>query len=147
MNNIMKPDIRAIILDVDGVIVGEKIGFNSPHPHPTIISALKQIQNRGIPICLCTAKPHFAISQEIKAADLNNLHITDGGGVVINPVDDVIVKQNNIDSNKAIQVLQAFLDHEIYVEFYTVNHYFIQKSGLSDILRWFFSKFPLIDSI
>ena len=35
--------IQALILDVDGVIVGEKIGFNSPHPHPDVVSALKEI--------------------------------------------------------------------------------------------------------
>ena len=36
------PDIRAIILDVDGVIIGEKIGFNSPHPHIDVINNMKK---------------------------------------------------------------------------------------------------------
>ena len=54
-------NIKLIILDVDGVIVGEKIGFNSPNPHPEVISKLKSIHEQGIPIVLCTAKPHFAI--------------------------------------------------------------------------------------
>ena len=36
--------IKAIILDVDGVIVGEKIGFNSPYPNSKIIERLKSIK-------------------------------------------------------------------------------------------------------
>jgi len=40
--------IKAIILDVDGVIVGEKIGFNAPYPHLDVINKLKQIREKGI---------------------------------------------------------------------------------------------------
>ncbi|NCO12564.1 MAG: hypothetical protein COZ34_02695 [Candidatus Pacebacteria bacterium CG_4_10_14_3_um_filter_34_15] len=131
----MNKNIHAIILDVDGVIVGEKIGYNSPHPHPDVISALKEIQNKGIPISLCTAKPHFAISKEIKDADLDNVHITDGGGVIINPLNKEIVKQNNVPTKSAVKVIQAFLDANVYVEFYTVDNYVIQKSQAGDITQ------------
>ncbi len=87
MNN-----IKGIILDVDGVIVGEKIGFNSPWPHIDVINKLKEIRNKGISISLCTAKPHFSISKIIKDAGLDNYHIADGGAVIINPVNRKIVK-------------------------------------------------------
>ena len=53
--------IKGIILDIDGVIVGEKFGFNFPLPHPDVISALKKIKFNGIFISLCTAKPYFAV--------------------------------------------------------------------------------------
>jgi hydroxymethylpyrimidine pyrophosphatase-like HAD family hydrolase len=46
--------ISVIILDVDGVIVDEKIGYNSPWPHPGVIAKLKQIEQSGIPISLCS---------------------------------------------------------------------------------------------
>lgn len=131
----MNFDIKAVILDVDGVIIGEKIGFNSPHPHKDVTLALKKIRNRGIPICLCTAKPHFAISKEIKNADLDNVHITDGGGVIINPLDNIIVKQNNIVSDTATKVIDAFLKANVYTEFYTVDNYFIQKNQAGDITQ------------
>ena len=85
-------EIKALILDIDGVIIGEKIGFNSPSPHPEVIEALKKIKSMNIPISLCTAKPHFAIRDIIESAKLDNLHITDGGGVIIDPIDDVIVE-------------------------------------------------------
>ncbi|HUQ85673.1 MAG TPA: HAD hydrolase family protein [Candidatus Limnocylindrales bacterium] len=60
--------IKAIITDVDGVIIGEKIGYNSPHPHSAVLSALKDIRGKGIPVALCTAKPYYAILDIIKDA-------------------------------------------------------------------------------
>lgn len=127
-------NIKGIILDVDGVIVGEKIGVNSPNPHESVIKGLKDLhQKNGIGISLCTAKPHFAISQIIDDAQLNNLHITDGGGVIINPIDNVIIRKHTIDSMMAKRVLQKYLDNNVYVEFYTPKGYFIQKDKVSKI--------------
>lgn len=131
----MSTNIKAVILDVDGVIIGGKTGYNSPHPHPDVIKTLKQIQNKGIPISLCTARPHFSISKEIKEANLDNLHITDGGGVIIDPINNLIVKQNIINNDKAIEVLKVFLDKGVYTEFYTVDNYFIQESQAGDIIE------------
>ena len=128
-------EIKGIILDIEGVIVGEKIGFNSPSPHPDVISALKQIKSKGIPISLCTAKPHFAIKDIIENAELDNLHITDGGGVIIDPIDNVILKSNIIDSDIAIKILETYISNNVYTEFYTVDDYFIQKNEECDITK------------
>ncbi|MFH1276166.1 MAG: HAD family hydrolase [Candidatus Woesearchaeota archaeon] len=127
--------IKAIILDVDGVIIGEKIGFNSPSPHPEVIEALKKIKSKGILISLCTAKPHFAIKDIINYANLNNLHITDGGGVIIDPIDNVILKSNIIDNESALKVLKTYLENNVYTEFYTVNDYFIQENQSCEITK------------
>ena len=86
--------IQGIILDVDGVIVGEKIGFNSPDPHTDVIKKLKELRNKGVSISLCTAKPHFSIGKIISDAQLDNYHIADGGSVIINPISNTIVKQH-----------------------------------------------------
>src|SRR3989344_4285564 len=113
--------IKAIILDVDGVIVGEKIGFNSPFPHPEVIKRLKSIRQKGIPISLCTAKPHYAIHKIIENAELNNLHITNGGGVIIDPIDNFIFKKHTINPLDAVKVIEKYLSNEIYTEFYSVE--------------------------
>lgn len=125
--------IKSIILDVDGVIIGEKVGFNSPWPHPKVINKLRQIKSQGIFISLCTAKPHFSIDKIIQDADLDDLHITDGGGIIINPISGKIVKQHTIDSLLAQQLINAYLDQQVYIEFYTINDYFIQKNQASSI--------------
>ncbi len=128
-------DIKGIILDVDGVIIGEKIGFNSPHPHIEVINKLKQIKRKGINITLCTAKPYFAIQKEIESAGLNNLHITDGGSVIINPIDNVIQNRHILDREQAKSVIEMCIANNIYVEFYTVDDYFIQRSEECELTK------------
>ena len=125
--------IQGIILDVDGVIVGEKIGFNSPNPHIDVINKLKELRSKGISISLCTAKPHFSIGSIINDAKLNNYHITDGGGVIINPITNSIVKKHVIDKDLAKIVLKMCIDNNIYTEFYTVDNYFIQADQENNI--------------
>lgn len=127
--------IKGVILDVDGVIVGEKIGFNSPWPHPEVIQTLKRIESQGTFISLCTAKPHFAIDKIIQDAGLNNLHITDGGGVIINPIEGTVVKKHVIENTTAKRALKILLANNVYTEFYTVDDYFIQLNQVSTITK------------
>ncbi|PIS09246.1 hypothetical protein COT75_02485 [Candidatus Beckwithbacteria bacterium CG10_big_fil_rev_8_21_14_0_10_34_10] len=125
--------IKGIILDVDGVIIGERPGFNFPSPHDDVISKLREVNLKGIPIALCTAKPQFSISSVIKKIGLDNYHIADGGGVIVNPIQNKVVKKNLIKNKLAAKVIEFFLDHNTYVEFYTVDDYFIQKDQISNI--------------
>ena len=123
--------IQAVILDVDGVIVGEKIGYNSPHPHPDVIARLKTISAQNIPIILSTAKPNFSVAKIIADASLNNPHITDGGGVLLNPLTNEILKQHLIPPQIAQQVIRSMIENEIYTEFYTLSDYVAQKDQQS----------------
>lgn len=125
--------IKAIISDVDGVIIGEKIGYNSPHPHPDVVEALKKVREKGVAVSLCTAKPHYAISEEINGSNLHNPHIADAGAVIIDPIDNIIVEKHVLDKSLVKEILQALLEADVYVEFYTIDDYFIQKSQTSEI--------------
>lgn len=127
--------IKGIILDVDGVIVGEKIGFNSPYPHPDVIIKLKQIREKGVTISLCTAKPHYSVQKIINEAKLDNLHITNGGGIIIDPINNNILKKHVINKNHAAQVIDTYLKNNVYTEFYSVDNYFIQVDQQSDLTK------------
>ena len=125
--------IRGIILDVDGVIVGEKVGYNSPLPNPDVIARLKQTEEAGVKISLCTAKPNYAIRQIINDANLRNLHITDGGAVIIDPIENIILESHTIDKNIAKQVVNKYLDSGVYVEAYAVENYMLEKNQQSEL--------------
>ncbi len=127
--------IKAIVLDVDGVIVGEKIGFNSPYPHADVINRLKSIKHKGISISLCTAKPHYSIQKIIDNEGLNNLHITNGGGVEIDPIDNIILKKHVIDKKQSKKVIKHYLENNVYTEFYSVDEYFIQENQKSELTK------------
>lgn len=128
--------IKAIISDVDGVIIGEKIGYNSPHPHPDVTEALKRVREKGITVSLCTAKPHYAIAEEIKGSNLHNPHIADAGAVIIDPIDNIIVAKHVLDKGGLVkEILQKLIQANVYVEIYTVDDYFIQKDQVSEITQ------------
>lgn len=138
--------IKGIVLDIDGVIVGEKVGFNSPYPHPDVIHRLKEIKQKGIPVFLCTAKPHYSIQKIIQDAELSNLHITNGGSVIINPLDNKVLKKHIIDKEIAFKIISLYISHAVYTEFYTVDDYFIQKdkeNSLTQIHSHILQKQPI----
>ncbi len=125
--------IQGIILDVDGVIVGSKKGFNWPMPHPDVVAALKQLREKGIFVSLCTGKGTFAIREIVEAAQLNNFHIGDGGAVVMDFLNNVIVEKHTIGKEVAEKILAILLSRRTYVELYTVDGYFIAKDTVSEI--------------
>lgn len=125
--------IKGIILDIDGVIVGEKIGYNSPWPHPDVIAKLKEIESSGVAISLCTAKPHYAVRKIIDDANLNSLHITDGGAVIIDPIDNKVLKAYAIDKALAKRVIKTYLNAGVYVEAYTLDGYVLDRSQESEL--------------
>jgi hydroxymethylpyrimidine pyrophosphatase-like HAD family hydrolase len=127
--------ITDIILDVDGVIIGEKIGFNSPWPHQDVIAAMKKIRQNGVFIHLCTAKPYWAVEKIIRDAKLNNVHIIEGGAVLMDPIDNIILEKHIIPPNEVAEVLQTCLSNTIYVEIYDIEDYFIQSSEESEITK------------
>jgi len=45
--------IKGLILDVDGVLIGRKKGYNWPEPHPLVIQTLKLLREKGIIVSLC----------------------------------------------------------------------------------------------
>lgn len=119
--------IKGIILDIDGVIIGEKEGFNFPYPNPKVIERLKSIEARGIPISVCTAKASYSTNKIIDMAQLKNLHITEGGAVLIDPLDNIILKAHYIDGNVAKQVVKTLIDSGAYTEIYRLDEYAIQE--------------------
>lgn len=129
------PEIKAIILDVDGVIVGEKIGVNAPLPNRQVIEKLAEIRSKGIYVILCTGKPHYAIQKIIVDARLNNPQISDGGAVIRNPQKNVIIKKNIIPGNNAVEVVRLCLQNKFYTELYSIDDYFVEKGSLADITK------------
>lgn len=125
--------IKAVILDVDGVIVGDKEGFNFPNPHTDVISALKKYHLQGIAIVLCSAKYHFAIESIIRQAQLHNSHISDNGAIIFNPLDNIIIKKHLMDKGLVLDIVGAFTEKEIYIEAYTFENWIIEKHQPTEI--------------
>ena len=120
--------IKAIITDVDGVIVGKKKGVNYPLPNNIIIKRLSELHNKGIPVVLCTAKFGHAIYEIIRQADLRNPHITEGGAVIIDLLSNKIISTHSFEKQLIKNITSHLLKDDIYTECYGVKDYYIQMS-------------------
>jgi HAD superfamily hydrolase (TIGR01484 family) len=125
-------NIKAIIMDVDGVIVGKTQGVNFPLPNKKIITVLKDLQKKNIPVVLCTAKFSHAIKEIIFQANLRNPHITDGGALVIDPLDNKIVKKHVLDNKLVKELVEKCIAHGFYTELFGVDEYYLQKNQISE---------------
>lgn len=124
--------IKSIILDVDGVLVGDKPGVNMPDPRPEVISKLKKIQKQGINIHLCSGKAVFAAEDLIQKAQLDSLHILESGALLINPIQGEIAEKNLIENPIYSRIIKKCLKENIYIEFYAINNYFVFKNQIND---------------
>jgi len=127
--------IKTIILDVDGVIVGDKAGFNAPYPPTEVINKLKQIREKGIYVILCSAKPYFSVKKIVDDAHLNNIQTALAGAILVNPVNLQVVKKHVINNNIAVDLTKKFLNNNIYIEIYTTEKYYIQKTQKNEITK------------
>ncbi len=126
--------IRAIISDIDGVLVGTKIGINAPHPHPKVIERLRSICKKGIPVCLCTSKPFFSIEKIVHEAKLDNPHVVQGGAVVMRPDGSTVVSRD-IPGNIAENFIAFCLEKDIYAEVYSGKEYFVDEKQNNDFAQ------------
>jgi HAD superfamily hydrolase (TIGR01484 family) len=120
--------IRAIITDIDGVILGNQNGVNFPSPSIETFKVFTQLQNASVPISLCTAKAFFAIEKNIiQKGKLSNYHITDAGGLLITGSGD-FSQATPIDKTAAKELFTILINESIYVELYTPNNYYVSRS-------------------
>jgi hydroxymethylpyrimidine pyrophosphatase-like HAD family hydrolase len=124
--------IRAVVLDVDGVIVGDREGFNFPYPHREVIESLRKVHESGIFVSLCTGKMAYAIEKIVRDAHLDNIHIADGGAIGVNPIEKKAYFQYAIDKLKVLSLANFYISYNIYIEFYTSSEYFVLKRQVNE---------------
>lgn len=120
--------IKAVILDVDGVIVGDKPEINTPYPTLEVVNKLKLIRKQGIYVILCSAKPYFSVKKIVGDAELNNIQTALGGAILVDPSNLKIIKKHVIENQIVVDITQKFLDKNIYTEVYTTEKYYIQEN-------------------
>jgi Cof subfamily protein (haloacid dehalogenase superfamily) len=126
--------IQALVLDVDGVLVGSVRDFNFPHPHPDVISALRKINSTGTKISLCTARPSFSTFKIIEGANLDNLHIANNGAEIFNHLRSEITYKT-VETKIAKQIIKHFTQENFYCEVHHPGRYFIESKQNNDLAK------------
>jgi hydroxymethylpyrimidine pyrophosphatase-like HAD family hydrolase len=127
--------IKAIVLDVDGVIKGSKTGINFPLPHTKVLAAMKKINKSGIPIILCTGNYYYSIKKIIQLTELRNPHISDRAALIVDAFKNKFLEKHVIDNKIAKITLETVWPLESYLEVFSDKNYFIQKSKLSELTK------------
>jgi len=130
----MNNDIKAVVLDVDGILVGHKGGPNFPAPCPEIIDALRSIKAAGIPVILCTGRPFYTPAMEliVNVADLNNFHIGEMGCLTMNPISGKILRCQTVSQGDCHRLVHQLLEENIVTNYFTPEKYFVQKNQADD---------------
>lgn len=116
--------IKALILDIDGVILGHKEGLNFPLPTPEVRGRLQNLSKQGVAISLCTVKAYFAVKPILQACGVeDNYHVTDAGATVIHGRTEQI-ETTNIKTTAARALIEELRQQNIYTEWYSGSEYF-----------------------
>ncbi|MEI7579917.1 MAG: HAD family hydrolase [bacterium] len=127
--------IKLIVLDVDGILIGTKQGYNRPFPSPKVIKYLKELQDKGIPISLCTGKASFATKLLAEKADLNNFHITDAGSLLMDMLTNKVLKIHQISSEKIIELINLTEKYQVFWELFTAENWYIDAKSTSRFIQ------------
>jgi hydroxymethylpyrimidine pyrophosphatase-like HAD family hydrolase len=127
--------IKAIVTDVDGVIVGKKQGVNFPLPNEKVIQKLKALHGKGIPVVLNTAKFNRAVLEIIKKAELRNPHVTDGGALIIDPLSEKIITKHVLPKWLVTEILTLCIRQRFHTEFYSIDEGFLHKSQAGEFYK------------
>lgn len=131
--------IRAVVLDVDGVIVGTKSGVNFPNPSDRVSNVLKQLNESGIAVSFLSAKTAFAVANNIKSAGIDSIHISDGGAVLYNPIQNKIFHELTVAPSD-IRTLLASLTPEVYIHLFSANGCYVEEKHFSNPFTQVYTK-------
>ncbi len=117
--------IKAIVLDIDGVIVGNNVGVNFPQPSKKVSETIRKIHDKGIPVCFLSGKPSFAAAENIKTVGIDNPHIADGGAVIFNPIQNDIIHVSSLPTEEIRRILKDL--EGTYLCLFTTEGYYLRE--------------------
>jgi len=114
--------IKAVVLDVDGVVVGPK---SDQHPHASkrVSSALSAIQEK-IPVSLLSGKTSFVIGETARQIGLTGAHVADSGAVVFDPMKREVISQASLPASVVESVVVHCADNQVLAHLFTPTQYF-----------------------
>lgn len=116
-------NIKAVILDVDGVIVGTKKDINFPHPSAHITDLLRMI-NETTPVSLLTGKASFMVQKAMVQLGIDTFHVSDGGARIWNPMTNEVAYEAILDKESVRSIIKQLDNYHIAYALYGTKDYY-----------------------
>jgi hypothetical protein len=118
-------DYKLLVLDVDGTLIG-----HGAYPSQRVVKAITAAKAKGIGVVLGTGRATEACYHLLRYLKLDGLHILfDGAAVVEWPSNDIVFLQA-LPPGAARQLIELSRRHNLFLEIYAHDFYFIEKDGL-----------------
>ena len=132
-----------LVLDIDGTLV-DKNGVISAEDR----NALARVGDLGLPVSLSTGRVAQACLGIISQLSLDSYHIFSDGALVSNPNSGKEIYVQPIDKVIVKQAIEFAHLNRINLEFYSADHYFVEReTWASDIRRDFYHTPPTVVDI
>jgi Cof subfamily protein (haloacid dehalogenase superfamily) len=129
---------RLLVVDIDGTIIG-KDGTISNEDR----EALTEVRRAGIGVSLSTGRAAQGCLPIIERLALDGYHIFFDGALVSNFSEEVYAEP--IDSKVVREMVDFTRQHEIYLELYSANRFFVERENwATEIHRDFFKLEPTV---
>lgn len=123
--------IKAVILDVDGVVVGGPDGANFPYPGDRVSHALQTLAAKGITVSFLTGKSSFVLTHMVKRLGITGLHVGDGGATVYDPLQNTTVFSAHVPVAPLQAILQTPEGSAVAAYIFTADNYFVRKDHIN----------------
>jgi len=134
---------KLLVLDIDGTLL-DKNGVISAEDR----KALARVGDLGLPVSLSTGRVAQACLGIISQLSLDSYHIFFDGALVSNPNHGKEIYVQPIDKMVAKQAIEFAHLNGINLEFYSADHYFVEReTWASDIRRDFYHTPPTVVDI
>jgi len=131
---------KLLVLDIDGTLL-DKNGVISAEDR----NALARVCDLGLPVSLSTGRVAQACLGIISQLSLDSYHIFFDGALVSNPNHGKEIYVQPIDKTVVKQTIEFAHLNGINLEFYSANHYFVEReTWASDIRRDFYRTPPIV---
>ena len=131
---------KLLVIDVDGTLL-DKDGNVSAEDR----EALAKVRQSGVQVSLSTGRVVQACLGILNQLSLDGYHMFFDGALVSEPRQGTEVYVQPIDSAVAREAIEFAHRHDIYLEFFSSTHYFVEReSWFSKIRREFFGLEPTV---
>jgi Cof subfamily protein (haloacid dehalogenase superfamily) len=131
---------KLLVVDVDGTLVDKDGNISAGDKE-----AVTRARQLGIQISLSTGRAAQACLGILDQLSLDGYHMFFDGALVSEPRQGIEIYVQPIDSTVARQAIEFAHQNDIYLEFFSSTHYFVEReSWASEIRRSFFGIEPTV---